>query len=220
MTHVTRTTRRAQKKFRTENCFGPKNFFLDSTLILDQTFSHPKKFLDLKFFRPKTFIRSIFCYAQNSSWNQNFFRPKICSDPKWISMKMIFGGIIQSFWTWGFLNCQSQRFYLNWSLTLKTKFYSSFNFSSHFLSKEIEYFFFILIFSQNTSLAALGALSPVTPHKLQHSWSQLITPKWKKNWICALCLLFTERIFCTKGGTKTHTLHIWVIYHLSPHSPI
>ena len=34
---------------------------------------------------------------------------------------MIFGGIKQSFWTWGFLNFPAQRFYLNWSLTLKTK---------------------------------------------------------------------------------------------------
>ena len=34
---------------------------------------------------------------------------------------MIFGGIKQSFWTLGFLNCLVQNFYLNWSLTLKTK---------------------------------------------------------------------------------------------------
>ena len=37
---------------------------------------------------------------------------------QWTSMKMTFGGIKQSFWTWGFLSCIAQRFYLNWSLTL------------------------------------------------------------------------------------------------------
>ena len=50
------------------------------------------------------------------------FRPKIFFNQKWTSMKMICGGIKQSFWTWGFLNwIIRQRFYLNWSLTLKTK---------------------------------------------------------------------------------------------------
>ena len=34
---------------------------------------------------------------------------------------MICGGIEQSFWAWGSLDCLVQRFYLNWSLTLKTK---------------------------------------------------------------------------------------------------
>ena len=50
------------------------------------------------------------------------FQTQNFSNQKLTSMKMIFGGIKQSFWTWGFLNCIAQRFYLNWSLTLKTKF--------------------------------------------------------------------------------------------------
>ena len=52
---------------------------------------------------------------------KKIFRPKIFSNQKWTLMKMIFGGIKQSFWTWGFLKCIAQRFYLNWSLTIKTK---------------------------------------------------------------------------------------------------
>ena len=33
----------------------------------------------------------------------------------------MFGGRKQNVWTWGCLNWQGQRFYFNWSLTLKTK---------------------------------------------------------------------------------------------------
>ena len=50
-------------------------------------------------------------------------------------MKMMFGGIKQSFWIWGFLNCPALRFCLNWSLTLKTKsclFWYSNDFSYEF----------------------------------------------------------------------------------------
>ena len=54
------------------------------------------------------------------------FRPKFFSYQKWTSMKIIFGGIKRSFWTWGFLNCLAQRFYLYWSLILKTKSCSCF----------------------------------------------------------------------------------------------
>ena len=61
------------------------------------------------------------CHKRNKNPTKFFFRPKIFSNQKWTSMKMIFGGIKQSFWTWGFLNCIAQRSYLNWSLTLKTK---------------------------------------------------------------------------------------------------
>ena len=63
------------------------------------------------FLRPKIFLGTkIFS-------DQIFFRHKICCDPKRISIKMIFRGIKQSFWTWGFLNCPAQRFNLNWSFT-------------------------------------------------------------------------------------------------------
>ena len=103
------------KNFGSEKNFGPKNICLWK-LFLDQTFFPSKIFLGLRIFFWCKFFE-----AQNFSRNQHFSRPKICSDPKWISMKMIFGGIKQRFWTWGFLNCSSQRFYLKWSLTLKTK---------------------------------------------------------------------------------------------------
>ena len=45
----------------------------------------------------------------------NFFWPKMNFNENdlWRDKK--------SFWTWGLLNCIVQRFYLNWSLTLKTK---------------------------------------------------------------------------------------------------
>ena len=110
-----------KKKFRT------KFFFWLKIVFGINIFSIQKKILDLQFFRPKIFFRCKFVlgpkfFSEPKYFQtQIFFRPKICSDPKWISMKMIFGGIKQSFWTWGFLNCPSQRFYLNWSLTLKTK---------------------------------------------------------------------------------------------------
>ena len=65
-------------------------------------FSHPK-FLSV-FFKPNIFSP-----------------PNFVSDPEWTSMKTIFGGRKKCFWTWGFLNWQGQRFYFNWSLTIKTK---------------------------------------------------------------------------------------------------
>ena len=101
-------------KFRTSVLFLQNHFHWNSFWIGKKIWSEKilvlRKILGLKKFASEKYFQT-----------QIFFRPKICSDPKWISMKMIFGGIKQSFWTWGFLNCPSQRFYLNWSLTLKTK---------------------------------------------------------------------------------------------------
>ena len=96
----------------------PKVFF-PKKLFQTQFFFQTKIFVGPKFFfGPKILLDPKFC------WTQNFFGRKIFSDPKLILMKMIFGGIKQSFRTWCFLNCPAQRFYLNWSLTLKTVLYS------------------------------------------------------------------------------------------------
>ena len=77
---------------------------MDQTFLWDPIFFGTKNLLDLKDFQ-----------------TQIFFQPKIFSDSKWTSMKMIIWGIKQTFWTWGFLNLLMQMFYFNWSLTLKTK---------------------------------------------------------------------------------------------------
>ena len=96
--------------FCTQNFFRIK-FFSDVKIFFRQNiFADPNFFLALKVFRTKNFFRPSI-----------FFRLKIISDPKWASMKAVFGGRKHGFWIWGFLNWQGQRFYFNWSLTLKTK---------------------------------------------------------------------------------------------------
>ena len=121
MIHVTRRTstiRINQKKNFNRNLFSDSTFFLDQKFFWTKHFFHPNNFLVRKFFRPKIFFRCKFFLGPKFFPEPKFFRPKfflrpkICSDPKWISMKMIFGGLEQRF---------EQRFYLNWSLTLKTK---------------------------------------------------------------------------------------------------
>ena len=142
MTHVTRRTRRTTPKStikeHTKNQivapkilsdpkFFQKQYFFQTQIFFDTIFFGPKKFSpkffsDLKFFLgPKLFSGQNFFRTQDFVWPKNIFRPKIFSNPKWTSMKTIFWGRKQSFCTWGFRNWQGQRFYLNWSLTLKTK---------------------------------------------------------------------------------------------------
>ena len=98
---------------------GPKFFCL--RFFFFKFFSNPKFFPDPKFFsKPKFFWDQKFLGTQHFFETQKF-QTQNFSDPKWISMKTIFGGIKQSFCSWGFQNCPAQKFYLNWSLTLKTK---------------------------------------------------------------------------------------------------
>ena len=139
MTHVTRrtrTTRRSQPKStimeHTKNQILTHRRFLPTVSFGPKIFCGPKIdfgpkilwtqhiFGDPKFFWTQTFLDLKFFWSQNFFWIQ-IFQTQNFSDPKWTSTKIIFGGIKQSFWTWGFPNCLAQRFYLNWSLTLKTK---------------------------------------------------------------------------------------------------
>ena len=98
-----------------------QTFLWDLKFFWDPTYFQYNKFVGPKNFQTRSLLCPKFFSEPKFFQTQIFFRPKICSDLKWISMKMIFGGIKQRFWTSGFLNCPSQRFYLNWSLTLKTK---------------------------------------------------------------------------------------------------
>ena len=68
-----------------------------------KSFSCPKFFWEPKFFQTQKFFRLFI-----------FFRPKMnfMKDDLWRE---------KGFWTWGCLNWQGQRFYFNWSWTLKTK---------------------------------------------------------------------------------------------------
>ena len=145
MTHVTRrTTPKSTITEHTKNLIVAPKILSDPKKFQNQYFFQTQIFLDTKFFRTKIFrtqkkISSNFFSdlnffiapklfsCQNFFRTQDFvrpkkmFRPKIISNPKWTSMKTIFWGRKQSFCTWGFRNWQGQRFYLNWSLTLKTK---------------------------------------------------------------------------------------------------
>ena len=109
-----------QQKFWTQNFFrlkfffGP-NFFLVPKFFLNQKFFQTPNFFYLNFFRIKNF------FLPEIIFGPIFFRPNIFSDPKLTSVRTLFGGRKQSFRTLSFLNWQGQRFYLNWSLTLKTK---------------------------------------------------------------------------------------------------
>ena len=133
MTHVTRRTRRTRKpptkstipehtKINFWHIGGPKFFQI-------KHFFFTQKFFQIQsFFGPKILFRPNIVFRPNIfSDTKFFFHPKFFSDPtffwdpKSTLRKMIFGGIKQSFWTWAFLNCLAQSFYLNWSLTLKTK---------------------------------------------------------------------------------------------------
>ena len=64
---------------------------------------------------------NFFFQTQNLFMFSIFSDPKICLAQNYLQWKTIFGGRKQSFRTWGFLNCQEQRFYFNWSLTQKTE---------------------------------------------------------------------------------------------------
>ena len=124
MTHVTRKTRRTT----------PKSTITEHTknlIVAPKILSDPKNFQNQYFFQTQIFLTQNFFgrnffFRPKNFFHQNFFRSKICrpkifSNTKWTSMKTIFWGRKQSFCTWGFRNWHGQRFYLNWSLTLKTK---------------------------------------------------------------------------------------------------
>ena len=108
--------------------FEQKNVFLTHNLVRTQ-YLFPSKFFfkQLIFFGLKILLDPKFLLEPKKFRNERFFRTRFFSDltffvdPKWTSWKMIFGGRKQSFWTWGCLNWQGQRFYFNWSLTLETK---------------------------------------------------------------------------------------------------
>ena len=102
---------------------GPKCSW--TKLVWTQIFVEPKKFS-----WPQIFLRpKIFLWTQRNFRTQFFFDPKFFSNQKFVrtqnelqlKLKTIFRRRNQSFWTWGFLNRQGQRFYFNWSLTLMTK---------------------------------------------------------------------------------------------------
>ena len=153
-----------------------QRFYLNWSLTL-KTKSCLQIFLGIfsqnqKFFRPKF-----------------FFRPKILSDPKWTSMKMIFWGMKQNFWTWCFLNSLAQRFYLNWSLTLKTKscliwFYLSY-FKLHFdgVKNEID------LWMDKTDILNLK-LFKLPTQRFYLNWS--LTLKTKSCFfLCRICVFIT-----------------------------
>ena len=126
--------------------FSNPNFLLDPTIFLSLNFCLDPKFLgpricldpnllDQKFFASQTLtvqkiFPSPFVLTRNfySSINflgtKLFLNPECLSDlkqifnPKW---KTIFGWRKLGFWTSDFLNSQWQRFYFNWTLTLKTE---------------------------------------------------------------------------------------------------
>ena len=107
--------------------FGPILFSDPKIFFWPKIFFRPKIIFRPKIYGPKIFFGTNFFSEQSFFRNTNFSDPKFFSDltffadPKWTSWKMIFGGRKQSFWTWGCLNWQGQRFYFNWSLTLETK---------------------------------------------------------------------------------------------------
>ena len=104
---------------------------------------------------------------------------------------MIFGGIKQMFWTWGCLNCLSQRFYLNWSLTLKTKFC-------------LHYFLFSSIFCQaelSPSPAPLFCLLSPTPPP------PCVSRVWLSQASSSSPSLFL--MFSTSAKTFSHKMAAW-----------
>ena len=93
--------------------------------MLQEEQEQQKNFWTQNFFRPNFFLCPIFFRTQILFQAQIFSDPKIFSDQKLFlhsflfRPKTMFGGRKQSFWSLSFLNWQ--RFYLNKSLTLKTK---------------------------------------------------------------------------------------------------
>ena len=150
--HVTRRTRTRTKIldpkfFQTQIFFGP-NFFL-----VPKFFSNPKFFQTPNFFLPTFFQDQNFFLTRNNFWflEPFFFRSKIFSEPKWTSVRTMLGGRKQSFQTLSFLNWQGQRFYLNWSLTLKTKSCSNMLLNEFNDNYDVRYFmsFFYLRYIKN-----------------------------------------------------------------------
>ena len=132
------------------NLFGPKNFPTQNFFQTLKLFSGPKFLLVPKFFSDPKFFRQVFFSNPNLFGPKFFSGPKFFltqndfwahfSDSKWTSMKTIFGGRKQNFWTVSFLNWQGQRFYLNRILTLNTK---SWLFIHFYLKERVKIWMFI-----------------------------------------------------------------------------